>query len=425
MSSTTSDLISQLNPTPEERLLVICARLELAQNQRDELIALLAGLLDWEQVLHKAQWHDLAALVFHHLRGLDNRNQIPAQAMGQLKATYVANVARNLYFQAELRRALEVLKTQEIPVILLKGAALAGTVYEDVGLRPMSDLDLLVPEELVHTAQAAVRELGYRPVGSQEEQDDTEQHHQHMPGLVGVGKPVLFEIHRHIVRRDSVLHFNIDGFWSRAQEVSLVGTGALVLAPEDLLIHLSLNFFLDRRFRSVMALRQLCDIAASVGYYQGCLCWQLLTDKVQEDRLTGPVGCALYSAQQLLGAQIPGEVVQQLWPGGLEATQVKRFLRRRVLDTRPWVARALASPGSNYRPGQVAMASLHHLIPSRSYMARQYNQPALEGQGHLLYFKRVWEGLLIFFRAATRPHELKEDLALDRWHHSLYPVPKR
>jgi len=113
MSSTTSDLISQLNPTPEERLLLICARLELAQNQRDELVALLAGLLDWEQVLHKAQWHDLTALVFHHLRRLENWSQVPAEARGQLKATYVGNVARNLYFQVELRKALEALKAQE------------------------------------------------------------------------------------------------------------------------------------------------------------------------------------------------------------------------------------------------------------------------------------------------------------------------
>ena len=78
MSSTTSDLISQLNPTREEKLLVICARLELTQTQLDELVALLAGPLDWEQVLYKAEWHDLSPLVFHHQRGLDNRNQVPA-----------------------------------------------------------------------------------------------------------------------------------------------------------------------------------------------------------------------------------------------------------------------------------------------------------------------------------------------------------
>ena len=28
--------------------------------------------------------------------------------------------------------------------------------------------------------------------------------------------------------------------------------------------------------------------------------------------------------------------------------------------------------------------------------------------------------ILIFFRAASRPREMKEDLAIDRWHHSLY-----
>ena len=414
------DLVASLNLTPEERLLIICARLNLDQEQRDALNSLLLGPLNWDQVLYKSQWHNITALVYHHVHPLEASVRVPPEAMDQLKATYLANVARNIYYQAELRGALNALTAQDVPVIVLKGAAMAGTVYDDIGLRPMADLDLMVPEEHLHTAQAIVRGLGYRPVGTRAEQDDTEQNHRHLPGLMGIGKPVLFEIHRHVVRRDSALHFDITGFWSRAQEASVAGTDSLVLAPEDLLIHLSLNFFLDRRFRSLMALRQLCDIAETIRYYQDSIRWQLFTDKVQEYRLAGPVGSTLYLAQQLLGARVPDEAALKLWPQGFDATQVKRFLRRRVLDTQEWVARSLATPGSNYRPGSVALAALRRLVPSRSYMARQYNRSSLGVVGHLLYLVRIWEGLMTLVHAATRPGEMKEDLAIDRWHHSLY-----
>jgi len=415
-----SDLVASLKLTPEEKLLILCARLSLAHDQRDELTSLLLGPLDWDQVVYKSQWHSLTGLVFHHLHRLEQWSLVPPGAKEQLKAAYLANIARNLYFQEELRKALEGLHRLEIPVILLKGAALVKTVYGDIGLRPMADLDLLVPEEWLHDAQAVVRGLGYLPVGSPAEQDDTEKNHRHMPGLMGVGKPVLFEIHRHVVRRDSGLHFDISGFWSRAQEISVADKKVLVLAPEDLLIHLSLNFFLDRRFRSLMALRQLCDIAETIRYYQDSIRWQLFTDKVREYGQAGPVGSTLHLAQELLDVRVPCEAALKLWPQGFDATQMKRFLRRRVLDTQEWVARSLATPGSNYRPGSVALAALRRLVPSRSYMARQYHRSNLGAAGHLLYLARLWDGLLIFFRAASRAREMKEDLAIDRWHHSLY-----
>jgi hypothetical protein len=144
---TVSHLLLKLNLSPEERLLIACARRCLPPVQRNGLNTLVASPLRWDRVVYQAQWYGITALVFHHLRGLESRDMVPAQAMGQLKATYLANWAKNTHSRAELRRVLDVLKEQEIPVILLKGAALAEAVYGDVGLRPMSDLDLLVPEE--------------------------------------------------------------------------------------------------------------------------------------------------------------------------------------------------------------------------------------------------------------------------------------
>jgi len=51
-------------------------------------------------------------------------------------------LARNLLLYHELPRILKVLSP--LPVIVLKGAALAATIYHRIGLRTMGDLDLLV-----------------------------------------------------------------------------------------------------------------------------------------------------------------------------------------------------------------------------------------------------------------------------------------
>jgi hypothetical protein len=161
-------------------------------------------------------------------------------------------------------------------------------------------------------------------------------------------------------------------------------------------------------------------VAESIRYYQSSINWPLLIDTVKEYRLTGPVGCVLHLAQLLLDVQVHAEVLQQLWPQGFDATQLERFLRRRVLDTRTWVARGLANPHSEYRPTGVAAAALRRLIPGRRYLAQRYHLPYSGIGGYLLYLARMREGVRILFGAAIRPHETAEDLAIDRWHHSLY-----
>ncbi len=107
------------------------------------------------------------------------------------------------------------------------------------------------------------------------------------------GSLVLVEIHRHIERRDSGLYFDISGFWSRTEQVNIVKKDVSVLSPEDLLIHLTLNFYRDRRFRSAAALRQLCDVAEVLKFYGDRMRWQLFLENVNDYQLAGPVGCVL------------------------------------------------------------------------------------------------------------------------------------
>jgi hypothetical protein len=416
----TVTLPAKLDLSPEERLLLICARLDLSQAQRNELDSLVGASLRWEKVLYRAQWHGLTGLVFHHLKSLGNWQLVPPEVRDQLRAAYLANGAKTS--RSELTQVLAALEERDIPVISLKGAALSEEVYRDICLRPMADLDLLVPEEKAHVAQGIVQGLGYHQVGTTEEQEDTTRHHRHLPGLAHNGKPVLVEIHRHVVRRDSGLHFDIEGLWERARSAEVAGRPALVLAPQDQVIHLCLNFFVDRGFRSQTALRQLCDVAESIRCYDSPFFWDQLTDQVEEYNLAGPVSCVLYAAQRLLEAPVPQKVVQQLWPAGFEEASVRSYLRRRVLDARPWVARSLARPGSEYRWSDVAASELGHLVPKRQYMARRRHRANTGISVSQLYLARIWQGVGILFRAAMRPGEMKEDLSIDRWIHSLLPA---
>jgi hypothetical protein len=412
-------LLEKLNLSPEEKMLLICARLQLSQGQREELAGLVAASLDWEQVLEKARWHGLTPLVYHHLRHGESGGNIPSSVMAEFKHLYLGNAAQNLDFEAELWRVVNYLQQSGIKVVLLKGAALLHTVYPNAELRPLSDLDVLVQQEHAHQAQSLVIGLGYHAVGSPIAQEDTEKNHRHLPGLLRNHRPILVEIHRHVVRKDSWTYFDIEDFWYRAKTQFFDKGNALVLAPEDLLIHLCINFITDRQFKSVGALRQLCDIAESIQHYQDVIDWRGLIAQVQKYRASGPVGCSLFLAQQLLEAPFPDYVLGELSPVGYKSREIALFVRQRMLGNQ-WVAKGLMRANEHFNPWSVPIGILRRVFPSKHYLAVHYDVPANSKRIYFLYLKRLGRSLSLAVRYARNPSSMAEDLEVDRWLHSMY-----
>jgi hypothetical protein len=71
--------------------------------------------------------------------------------------------ARALVLDATLRRVARALEERGIPVLPLKGTTLADRVHGDPGLRPTTDVDVLVPRAQVGAAVETLRGLGYPP----------------------------------------------------------------------------------------------------------------------------------------------------------------------------------------------------------------------------------------------------------------------
>ncbi|MFN2159650.1 MAG: nucleotidyltransferase family protein, partial [Anaerolineales bacterium] len=118
---------------------------------------------DWRKLIEIAQSHRLGPLLFWSVKNANQstRNQIPGDVNEQLLLMYVQSTRRNLNLFRESARFLDLLDQQNIMTIVLKGTSLANTVYEDNGLRPMTDIDLLIPEENLCAAVDMAKSLGY------------------------------------------------------------------------------------------------------------------------------------------------------------------------------------------------------------------------------------------------------------------------
>ena len=90
-------------------------------------------------------------------------------AAAWLRDAYRASWAANQLGLRAGRRAIDALQATGTEVLVLKGAALIGSVYEDPGARPMGDVDLAVPPPRVGEAVRALQGAGFTAAGEDPE----------------------------------------------------------------------------------------------------------------------------------------------------------------------------------------------------------------------------------------------------------------
>jgi hypothetical protein len=332
---------------------------------------------DWERALRAARWHRLSPILFCHLRCADG---VPDTVLESLERAYLENAARNLFVASAIARIVEALAAAHIPVMLLKGAALLGTVYaEDPARRELLDIDVLVPADRLAAANAALGGLGYRPApGEGEAPTDLagRLEHQHDPALVGSEGVVAVELHHHLTTAGEGLRFDIGEVWDRAHPAE--GDGRhLMPGAEDLLMHVCFHFTRNRLGGSARrrgtggALAQLADVAGILEREE--IDWDAMAESARRRRLDARVFLALFAAHEL-GIPVAPAGLEALRPPGFDPALGRRLVSLRVLrgDDRLPVRslRWMLAPGSEVLSNGWEGESGEPLSLARAYLRR-------------------------------------------------------
>ena len=144
---------------------VTTAQLETA----DLLAALLRGeVVPWagfqlprSEFLRACRDDCVTALVHEHVRALPAECEWPQDIRAALAIEARAHAANELLQYRELTLVLEALAVDHLFPILLKGAALAYTVYETPSSRPRIDTDLLIRRDEVGAFRRVMANRGY------------------------------------------------------------------------------------------------------------------------------------------------------------------------------------------------------------------------------------------------------------------------
>lgn len=307
-------------------LLLDCLHMDAGRVDADRLAALTET--DWEALVALATEQNVCALLTQQLksRGLDA--VVPDATMQALRDFYLQNAARNLRLCNELKRIVETLRADDvsptgeiIPVIVLKGLHLATQVYDNIALRQMGDLDLLVPKQHLQRTTDALITSGYKPLKPYSVDVDVALSQHLIPFIKSeVGKIDRVEIHWTLTKPNQPYTIAVDEFWARAVPLQIAGIDVLGLCPEDLLLHLCLHTSYQHQF--AFGLRPSCDIAHLIQHYGETLDWGTVQQRAEAWGWERGVYLALRVAQELVGADVPGDVLRQLEPFDFDETVV-------------------------------------------------------------------------------------------------------
>lgn len=286
-------------------LLLTCLRREDDKTKVEALRGRSAD--EWREMAAAADRHGVGALLFHTVRGMSERLGVPEDIEGSLRKKYYVAAARNIRVYHELERLLRAFGRAELPVVLLKGAHLAEHVYCNVALRSMGDVDMLVRREDLERAGRIFLEAGGRA---------NDAHRMDFHVAYEMGKSgLMVEAHWDLVSLIHPCRVDLDGVWSRAQSARFGETAALVLSPEDLLLHLCIHTVAHA---ADMRIRMLCDIVEILCHFEKTLNWAVLIERARRWSVSRCLYVLLRLSRELLRAPVGQDRLSALQPDGFE-----------------------------------------------------------------------------------------------------------
>ncbi len=135
----------------------------LAATLRGEMPAYDASKIgDLDDVLAAAFDHGVTMLLNEQIKLNQDRVIYPQALLDRLADIERNEIASELFRLAETRRALSSLEAAGIPVLVLKGTALAYSLYPKPYLRPRADTDILFQNaEAAEAAGTVLKSIGY------------------------------------------------------------------------------------------------------------------------------------------------------------------------------------------------------------------------------------------------------------------------
>lgn len=325
-----------------------------------------AGLRDEPIRVDADRWADvLRGITGHRLTGIASSASETGQLLldpdqeKELRERHRAVMADALRIEQQLLRLYDAFTTDGIGVVVLKGSAVAHTVYPDPAMRPFGDLDLMVSTTDWQAACRTLRRTGFtrdlpEPRPGFDERFGKAATHSDASGL-------QVDLHRTLVVGPFGLWLDPEVVLQHADTFELGGTAVPRLDATGMLLNAALHAGLGTSSPLFLPLRDVVEAARSPE-----VDWDLLRSWADKWRLSAPFAHAFSKASAILGASLPAEA--RAFSMGSSPRSERRAMRayaERRLYGGVAVATMAAIPGLRAKASYVFGLAM----PRREFMA--------------------------------------------------------
>lgn len=156
-----------------------------------------SGNVPWEELVWVGSHHLVLPALYTAFSRKGILPLLPDDLAEHLSAVYTLNLNRNKHILEQCGELIRILNNEGIEPCFLKGAGyLLQGLYQDMGDRIMSDIDILIPAAEMRKAARVLYDNGYfHP--DEFIKDDFTRHH-HMPGFEHPDYVAMVELHHSI-----------------------------------------------------------------------------------------------------------------------------------------------------------------------------------------------------------------------------------
>ena len=270
---------------------------------------------EWNLAIYRAQMEGVAPLLYWAFFRANLLSSLPSDAQNFLRLIYASTRMQNQMIFTDLASLSHPFQEAGIPLVVLKGACFALTIYPDIGLRPMGDLDILVPASQLADAVHIAKSLGYE-AAVPEAAPGLRDLMSHDVYLKKTGsQSLILEIHHSLVADKSFKYaVPMDWFWEQTEPLNVPSANArmgfgnlLMLTPEAQVLYAAGHAMLQHGGKKT-PLRWFYDLDQLIRYYEESLEWNLILSQAKTFEWGSALEAALSQAALYFDTPVPDRV---------------------------------------------------------------------------------------------------------------------
>lgn len=325
--------------------------------------------ISWNQLFGNNNYSKIKPIIYFTLKKHQMLDLVPAEVLTTIKEAYLSSSAQNMRILNELDRVLTELEKGGIEVLIFKGAAFAEIVYPHFGLRPMSDVDILVRNKTdLQMIESILNSIGYHALGLRCNDSFINGVLYETTFVINKPYPLLLDIHFRLPylgnHQDHEGKTSTDRVWENAYRGLVAGHYVWLMRAEDSIPHLIAHNVIQHHSKDPIL---YCDLGFIVKTFD--IDWSEVEKALEQSPTIDRICSALEFAARWFDIKIPTWFIENMRRRYCTVSRFRRVLTSNSKMSHVNLYDELALTGGRYKQGKIIMK---YLFPSISYMKEAY-----------------------------------------------------